>query len=97
PSPKGSPWSFHVVVVDNQSVVTATVNMKHSFRIVCKHLDLQTEQGTLKAKGNVQISGDSLEGTCANLSIPLTDDRLVLEGSAEVRIRKTFLAVSYAS
>jgi hypothetical protein len=42
----------------------------------------------MKAKGKVQISGDALNGSCEQLTLPLLDDRLVLEGAAEVRIQK---------
>ena len=85
---KGSAWSLYVEMVDGQTVVTATVNKKHEFKIVCQHVDLQTGAGVMKAKGKVQISGDALNGSCDQLTLPLHDDRLVLEGAAEVRIQK---------
>jgi hypothetical protein len=83
-------------MVDGQTVVTAMVNKKHEFRIVCQSLDLQTGKGTLRAIGKVQISGDALNGTCEQLAIGLHDDRLVLEGGAEVRIQKLPTNVSDA-
>jgi hypothetical protein len=85
---KGSAWSLYVEMVNGQTVVTATVNKKHEFKIVCQHLDLQTGAGVMKAKGKVQITGDALNGSCDQLTLPLHDDRLVLEGAAEVRIQK---------
>jgi hypothetical protein len=42
----------------------------------------------------VQISGDMMHGSCEHLAISLTDDRLVLEGAAEVRIQKVTTNVS---
>src|SRR2546425_778018 len=39
---KDCPWSLHVEMLDGQTIVTATVNKKHEFKIVCKTLDLQT-------------------------------------------------------
>jgi hypothetical protein len=83
---KNCPWSLQVDMVDGRTVVTATVNKKHEFKIVCESLDMQTGKGTLKASGKVQISSDSMNGACEHLEIPLMEDRLVLEGGAEVRI-----------
>jgi hypothetical protein len=83
---KNCPWTLQVDMVDGQTVVTATVNKKHEFRIHCQSLDLQTGKGTLKASGKVRISSAALSGACDHLEIPLLEDRLVLEGGAEVRI-----------
>jgi hypothetical protein len=47
---------------------------------------MQTGKGTLKASGKVQISSDTMNGVCEHLEIPLMEDRLVLEGGAEVHI-----------
>ncbi|HZZ82653.1 MAG TPA: hypothetical protein VFE62_29415 [Gemmataceae bacterium] len=85
---KGSAWSLYVEVVDGRTVVTATVNKKHEFKIVCQSLDLQTVAGCMKARGKVTITGDCLNGSCDQLILPLHDDRLVLEGMADVRIQK---------
>jgi hypothetical protein len=85
---KTSPWSLHVELTPDQTILTASVNKKHEFKIVCQHVDLQTARSVLRASGKVQISGDGLTASCDNLSIPLSEDRLVLEGVAEVRIRK---------
>ncbi len=93
---KGSAWSLYVEMVNGQTVVTATVHKKHEFKIVCQHVDLQTGAGVMKAKGKVQISGDALDGSCDQLTLPLHDDRLVLEGGAEVRIQKVTTNVSDA-
>jgi hypothetical protein len=93
---KNCPWSLQIDMVDGQTVIMATVNKKHEFKIVCQTLDLQTGKGTLKASGKVQISGDALNGSCEHLAIGLHDDRLVLEGTAEVRIQKLTANVSDA-
>jgi hypothetical protein len=87
--PKNSPWSLNVVMVDGQTIVTATVNKKHEFKILCQTLDLQTGKGTLKASGKVRISGDALNGTCEHVSIALLADRLLLEGKALVNIDRS--------
>jgi len=92
--PKNSPWSLSVVLVDGQTILTAVVNKKHEFKILCQTLDLQTGKGSLKASGKVQINGDALNGTCEHLSISLLDDRLLLEGKALVTIDRTSANVS---
>ena len=93
---KNSPWALHIEMLDGQTIITATVNKKHEFKIVCQSLDLQTGKGTLKASGKVQISGDMMNGTCEQLAIGLHEDRLLLEGRAEVTIQKVTTNVSDA-
>lgn len=91
---KDCPWSLQVEMADGQTIVTATVNKRHEFKIVCKSLDLQTGKGILKATGKVTITGDTFNGTCEHLAIPLMEDRLVLEGGAAVTIQKNSTNVS---
>jgi hypothetical protein len=93
---KSSPWSLHVEMVDGQTIVTATVNKRHGFKIICESLELETGKDTLKAVGKVKISGDALNGSCERLAISLIEDRLILEGAAEVQIQKTTTNVSDA-
>jgi len=85
---KNCPWSLKIDIVDGQTIVVATVQKKHEFKIVCQSLDLQTGKGTLHAIGKVQITDDTMTGMCEQLSIPLMDDRLVLEGGAAITIEK---------
>jgi hypothetical protein len=89
PLPKNSPWSLRIDVVNDETVVVATINKKHVFKIVCKQVDLQTAQNIFKATGKVRFSGESIDGSCDNLSIALFEDRLTLDG-AEVRISKSW-------
>lgn len=91
---KDCAWSLHVEIVDGKTIMTCTVHKKHEFKIVCQSVDLQTGKHILKATGQVQITGDMLTGSCENLSIPLMEDRLVMEGSASVNIQKTPTTVS---
>jgi hypothetical protein len=91
---KTSPWTLHIEVVDDMTIVTATVNKKHEFKVVCQNLEVMTGKDAFKASGKVKISGDSINGSCERLAISLTDDRLVLEGGAEVQIQKTITQVS---
>jgi hypothetical protein len=55
---------------------------------------LQTGKNTLKATGKVQITGDMMTGSCDQLSIPLMEDRLVMEGASLVSIQKVATSVS---
>ncbi len=82
-----SPWIMNLETVNGKTVLQAIVHHKARFKVVCDRLDLQTPHGTLLAVGNVQLSGEGFQGACDRLSIPLHDDRLILEGSAEVGIR----------
>ncbi len=85
---KNSPWSLRIDMIDGQTIVTGTVNHKHTFKLICQNLELNTGKDLLKASGKVAISGDTLTGNCETLGIVLTDDRLILEGGVEVRILK---------
>jgi hypothetical protein len=91
---KDCPWTLHVEIVDGKTVMTCTVHKKHQFKIVCQSVDLQTGKTMLKATGKVQITGDMMTGMCENLTIPLMDDRLVMEGAASVTIQKVVATVS---
>jgi len=91
---KDCPWSLHVEIVDGQTIMTATVHKKHEFKIVCRSVDLQTGKSMLKATGKVHITSDMMSGNCENLSIPLMEDRLVMEGAASVSIQKMLAAVA---
>lgn len=82
-----SPWVMNLETVEGRTVLHATVHRKARFKVVCERLDLQTPRGTLLAVGMVQISGEGFQASCDRLSIPLNDDRLVLEGKAEVTAR----------
>jgi hypothetical protein len=81
---KGCPWSLQVQMVNGQTVVTAAVNRKHEFKIVCKTLDLQTGKGTLKAAGIVKVTGDESSATCDELTIHLLENRFVLQGNVVI-------------
>ena len=88
-----SPWTMHLEAVDGKTVLQVVVHRKARFKIVCDRLDLQAPRGTMLAVGSVQLSGEGFQGACDRLSIPLHDDRLILEGNAEVGIRTQPLAL----
>lgn len=85
--PTDNVWALHLETVDGKTIVQAIVHQKARFKIVCERLDLQAPLGTLRAVGNVQISGEGFKGQCDRLSIALNRDHLMLEGKAEVGIR----------
>ncbi|MCI0684550.1 MAG: hypothetical protein L0Y71_20755, partial [Gemmataceae bacterium] len=85
--PTDNLWALHLETVDGKTVVQAIVHQKARFKIMCERLDLQAPIGTLRAVGDVRISGEGFQGSCDRLSITLHQDRLLLEGNAEVGIR----------
>lgn len=85
--PMDNVWALHLETVEGKTIVQAIVHQKARFKIVCERLDLQAPLGTLRAVGNVQISGEGFKGQCDRLSIGLNRDRLTLEGKAAVGIR----------
>lgn len=88
-----SPWTMHVETVGGKTVLQAIVHRKARFKVTCDRLDLQTPRGTLLAVGQVQIAGEGFMGACERLSIPLHDDRLILEGNAQVGVRTQPMAI----
>ncbi|MCS7046862.1 MAG: hypothetical protein NZO58_10940, partial [Gemmataceae bacterium] len=89
-----SPWTIHLETVEGRTVLQAVVHRKARFKITCDRLDLQAPRGTVLAVGRVAIAGEGFQGNCERLSIPLHDDRLILEGGAEVSVRTQTVAVS---
>jgi hypothetical protein len=89
-----SPWTMHMETVEGKTVLHAVVHRKARFKIVCDRLDLQTPRGTVLAVGQVQLSGEGFQGMCERLSIPLNDDRLILEGNAQMAIRTQPMAMT---
>lgn len=91
--PRHNVWALHLETVDGKTIVHAIVHQKSRFKIVCERLDLQAPLGTLRAVGQVQISGEGFKGQCDRLAIALDRDHLTLEGRAEVGIRTRPLPV----
>jgi hypothetical protein len=93
-TPAESPWMMTMETLDGKTVLQAMVHRRARFKVVCDRLDVQAPRGTLLAVGHVQISGEGFHGACDRLSIPLHDDRLILEGNAEVGIRAQHQALA---
>jgi len=85
--PAESPWQMTMETIDGKTVLQAMVHRRARFKVVCDRLDMQAPRGTLLAVGHVQLSGEGFHGACDALSIPLHEDRLILEGSAELSVR----------
>ncbi len=84
---KGSPWTLLVAMTEDGTIVTATINNKYAFQIKCQNAELLSAKGTFEASGKVTFQSEGFEGQCDRFSITLADDRVVLEGSAEVRVQ----------
>jgi hypothetical protein len=81
-------WTMQMEQVDGRNIVKATIGRKHEIRIECDVMDYQTQKGVFVAHGKVQLSGVSVQCRCDTLTINLNEDRLVLQGKAEVRTFK---------
>jgi hypothetical protein len=81
-------WTMQMEQVEGRSIVRATIGKKHEIRIECDVMDYQTQKGVFVSQGKVELSGVSVQCRCDRLTINLNDDRLVLEGKAEIRTFK---------
>jgi hypothetical protein len=79
-------WSIQIEQVDAKNVVKATIAKKYDIKIVCEQVEMESQKGVLQARGKVEISDNSIECRCENLTIRLDDDRLLLRGQAQVKI-----------
>lgn len=87
---RGSIWSFQVDPVDKRMQVRARIwwSKKKELFLECDHADLHTEKGMFQASGKVMLEGDHFEGRCDRLLIALAEDRIQLEGNAEIVLLK---------
>jgi len=81
-------WSIQIEQTDGKNIIRATIGKKSAVRIVCDQVDLQTPRDIFQAQGNVELSGEGVQGRCEKLTINLNEDRLNLDGKAEVGIYK---------
>ncbi len=58
----------------------------NGIKITCDQVDLRTQNGLFLASGQVAISGESFECLCERLTIHLHEDRLMLDGKAQVKL-----------
>ncbi|HWY85244.1 MAG TPA: hypothetical protein VNX28_00895 [Gemmataceae bacterium] len=88
PRKSGNIWSIQIEQADGKNIIRATIGKKSAVRIVCDQVDLQTPRDIFQAQGNVELSGEGVQGRCEKLTINLNEDRLNLDGKAEVGIYK---------
>jgi hypothetical protein len=81
-------WSIQIEQADGKNIVRATIGKKSAVRIVCDQLSLQTPSDIFQAQGNVELSGEGVQGRCEKLTINLSEDHLILDGKADVGIYK---------
>lgn len=92
PAPKPLPnarkaiWAFSFEQTDKGALIRAAIDKKNELTILCDHVDLQTQKGTLQAQGKVSVSAEGLQARCDKLTITLHDDTVLLDGNAEVSI-----------
>jgi hypothetical protein len=86
--PKDSLWTITVHMKDGKTMLIARARSKDvEFRVQCDAVDLQSPNGSIQARGNVKITAPQLEAASQGLTIQLHDDRLVLDGQAQVTQR----------
>ncbi len=97
--PGKSPWTLQWETNDGRTTLTAKLNKRVDFRIICDGVKMETQKGALVAIGKVALNGPGLRGTCDQLTIRLGSDTLVFEGKAELHVQQgnpTDLAVPTA-
>jgi hypothetical protein len=85
---ENSPWSLQMEIVGGQTVLTAQLHKTREFRITCDRVEMKTPNGSVLAIGKVSFAGPGIKGVCNKLTLPLSEDRLLLEGDAEVQIEQ---------
>jgi hypothetical protein len=83
-----SPWTLQWEINDGRTTLTARLNKRVDFRIVCDRVKMETLDGALVAIGKVVFMGPGLKGTCNQLTIVLSGDTVVLEGKAELQVQQ---------
>jgi hypothetical protein len=88
PPPAVCPWTFHLVVVEGRTVLTAKVGGEVQFKVTCDRLDLQAPNGAIQAAGAIKLTSAGLEGSSERLTINLREDRVILDGQAHLKARR---------
>lgn len=84
-----SPWSIQMEIAGGQKVLTARLQKRAEFRIICDQVEMKTLDGAVVALGKVTFTGPGLKGTCNRLTFGLSADSLVLDGKAEVHVQQS--------
>ncbi len=91
-------WQFQSEKIGNRTHLTARLRdaagerVVVEFRIQCDRIETIPQTGHVQALGNISFNGAGWRGTCRNVTLPVHEPRLVLEG--EVRISQDVLGTS---
>ena len=88
PTPVVCPWTFHLVILEGRTVLTAKTGEEVQFKVTCDRLDLKAPNGAIEASGAIQLNSAGIEGSAERLSIKLQEDRVVLDGKAHLSARR---------
>jgi hypothetical protein len=83
-----SPWTLNWEIAGGQTKLTARLNQRLEFHIVCDRLKMETPDGAVVALGKVSITGPGVKGKCNKLAIGLAGDSLVLEDKVELQVQQ---------
>jgi hypothetical protein len=84
-----SPWSIQMEIAGGQKVLTARLQKRAEFRIICDQVEMKTLDGAVVAMGKVTFTGPGLKGSCNRLTLGLSADSLILDGKAEVQVQQS--------
>jgi hypothetical protein len=79
-----SPWKLRVEIIDGRTQLTARTENGMELQVRCEKLSLVRPQGNIEAAGKVELTGKELEGRCDRLTIDWEEERVSLEGDAQV-------------
>jgi hypothetical protein len=82
--PVPCPWSLQVTIVEGRTQLEARSGDKVQLRVTCDELNMQSPNGAIQAKGNVQVAGLDLKGTCEVLTITWQDESVALSGKVHL-------------
>ncbi len=83
---ENSPWTLQMEIAGGQTLLLARLQKRAEIRILCDHVELKAPNGVVQAVGKVTVTGGGLTASCQRLTLPLSEDRLLLEGQAEVKL-----------
>jgi hypothetical protein len=70
--------------VEGRTQLDARNGAKVQLRVTCDELNMQSPNGAIQAKGNVQVAGLDLKGTCELLTITWQDESVSLSGKVHL-------------
>jgi hypothetical protein len=88
PIPTTCPWRFQIEVVSGRTQLTARTGDVVQLQVACDNLDMQAPRGAIQASGAIKLTSPGLEGTGERLTINLPEDKVILDGKAQLRARR---------